>query len=224
MEFNIKRGLRSSPVWPLLSVGSNAIDLLIQRLNAGTDREAEALRELVRDFNQIDDIARTRGFPKVNVFERLPPHRKTYLGFDESSMKRFKKIRAAFKSYRLVPIPAYPQADGWKFHWLHPWGTAPKNARVMQWIYLAVIHDLAAIGKLRRVHECRFCRQWFFGSKIDQGVCSARCREKYWRTSPEGRTKRAAYMRGYRQRVERRRRNALKAAKKVLREGRHTSK
>jgi hypothetical protein len=230
MNDNIKRGLQmSSRVWPLLSVGSNAAGLLIQQLNArnGGD-ETKALQELVRDFNQIDDMARDRGFPLPhahNVFEEFSAHPETHLGFDESTVRRMRKIQAAFMSYQLVPLPAYPQKIGWKFLWIQPWGTASKkrNGRIlMQWVYLAVIHDLAVDGQLRLVRECDFCQRWFFGRKNDQRFCSPNCREKEWRTSPRGRMKRAGYMRRYRQREELANQNALRVAKDVKREGRHS--
>ena len=202
MRYTIKRRLRND-LWPLLSVAPSAVDTLIERLNDGTDREGEELRELVRDFNRIDEIGRTHGFPHVNVYADVL-HPEAYPGFDASSVKRLKKIRAAFRSYRPTPLPAYPQEGGWKFYWLHPWGIG--------WIYLAKIHDFAAAGLLRRVRECDHCSRWFFGRRNDQRFCLDRnCREKHWRTSAAGRATRADYMRGYRQRLKRKEQNSLKA-------------
>jgi|ERR1700683_508728 len=218
MLHDAKRGLRKSAVWPLLSIGPNAIELLIRKLNVGTGRDAKALRELVRDFNELEEIGRTHGFPAVNIFAKFSSHPKAYPGYDESSVKRMKNIQAAFKSYRLIPTPAYPQKEGWKFHWLHPWGTGSNTNRNFRWIVHAVIHDLAVAGRLHRVRECYFCRRWFFGRKDDQKFCLVgNCREKHWRTSAAGRAKRAVYMRRYRQGLKRMRRNVLKAS-----EGRHS--
>jgi hypothetical protein len=222
MEVNMKRGLRRSTVWPLLSFGSGAITDLIKQLNARTGREGEALRELVRDFNQIDDMGRARGFPQVSYVREVFPHSEPHLGFDGPFMKRMKKIQAAYKSYRFVPWPAYPQKDGWKFHFIQPWSTV-SNKSMVGWIFLAVIHDLAVAGQLRRVRECNYCRRWFFGRKDDQKFCPVgNCREKHWRTSAAGRAKRAAYMRRYRQGLGRMNRNALKAANNRKRKGRHS--
>jgi|SRR5271155_2631066 len=220
MQFNTKRGLRYSAVWPLLSVGPNAVELLIRMLNVGTGRDVKALRELVRDFNQLEEIGRTHGFPDVNIFEKFSSHPEAYPGYDRSSVKRMKNIQAAFKSYRLVLIPAYPQKDGWKFHWLHPWGTGSNTNRNFRWVYYTVIHDLAVAGRLRRVRECDFCRRWFLGRRDDQGFCSPSCREKVWRTSPRGRSKRAVYMRRYRQGLKRMKRNLLNASKGLERRNR----
>jgi hypothetical protein len=178
------------------------------------------LREVVRDFNQLEEIGRTHGFPDVNLFENFSSHPEAYPGYDESSVKRMKNIQAAFRSYRLVPTPACPQKDGWKFHWLHPWGTGSNTNRNFRWVYYTVIHDLAVAGRLRWVRECDLCRRWFFGSRDDQNFCSPSCREKDWRTSPRGRTKRAAYMRGYRKRLDRMNRNVRKAAKGLKRRNR----
>ena len=223
MAFTSKRGLRSSAVWPLLSVGPNATDFLIRQLNVGTGRAAKVLRELVRDFNQLEEIGRTHGFPHVNIFKKFSSHPEAYRGYDESSVKLMKKIQAAFGSYRLVPTPAYPQRDGWKFHWLQPWGTGSNPNRSVRWVFHAVIHDLAVAGRLRRVRECDFCRRWFFGRKDDQKFCLVgNCREKHWRTSVAGRAKRAVYMRGYRQREERANKAALAAANDRKRKGRHS--
>jgi hypothetical protein len=205
--------VRISAVWPLLSLGTSAIELLIRQLNGGTGRQSKALRELVRDLNQLEEIGRTHGFPHVDIIEKFSSHPEAYPGYDKSSVKRMKNIQAAFKPYRLVPTPAYPQKDGWKFHWLHPWGTGSNTNRSVRWVFYAVIHDLAVAGRLRWVRECDFCHMWFFGRRDDQGFCSPSCREKVWRTSLRGRTKRAAYMRGYRKRLDRMYRNVLKAAK-----------
>jgi|SRR5580700_8236805 hypothetical protein len=222
MKYNKKRGLRNSIAWPLLSAGPIATEFLIRQLNVGTGGAAKALRELVRDFNQLEEIGRTHGFPDVNIFQKFSSHPEAYPGYDESSVKLMKKLQATFKSYRLVPMPAYPQKDGWKFHWRHPWGTGSNTNRDFRWVFHAVIHDLAVAGRLRRVRECDFCHKWFFGRRDDQGFCSPSCREKDWRTSPRGRTKRAAYMRRYRQGQDRANKNALKAANDRERKGRHS--
>ena len=218
---HIKRRLRQSPVWPLLSSGPGAITDLIKELNTRTGHDGNALRELVRDFNQIDDMGRACGYPQVSYVREEFPHSETHLGFDGPFMKRMKKIQAAYKSYRVVPWPAYPQKDGWKFHWVQPWSTV-SNKSMVRWIFLAVIHDLAVIGQLRRVRECNVCRRWFFARRDDQGFCSPSCREKDWRTSPRGRTKRAAYMRGYRERLDQMDRNVFKAASDRKRKGPHS--
>ena len=219
MRTNTKRGLRSA-VWPLLSFGSGAIKDLIKQLNSGTGREGKALRELVRDFNQMDDICRARGFPHVSYAYRVFPHPEPVLdlGFLGPFVKRMAKIQAAYKSYRVTPWPAYPQKDGWKFHWIRPWTTLSKSS-VPRWVSLSVIHDLAVIGQLRRVRQCDYCHRWFFADRNDQRFCSPICREKDWRTSAAGRTKRAAYMQRYRRGLDRRNRNALKVAKNLKRDG-----
>ena len=207
-----KRGLHKSSVRPLLLSGPGAAKGLIKRLNDGPNGEVEALRRLVRNFNEIDDIARGRGFPEVNYTRREFPPPEVHVDVDLPFVRRMREIQAAYKSYRAVPWPAYPQKDGWKFHWLQPWSTQ-SNKSVERWIYLAIIHDLAVDGHLRLVRECDFCHRWFFARKSDQRFCTdGSCREKDWRTSAAGRAKRAAYMRGYRQREERARQNALKAA------------
>jgi hypothetical protein len=218
-------GLRKGGIW-LLS-DAKAVELLIQQLNARTGREGEALRELVRDFNQIDEMARTRGVPNFrSVFEEFSLHPENQLrqqGFDEASVRRMRKIQAAFRSYRLIPLPAYRQKDGcWKFHWVQPWGTKPNDRRLVQWMFLAVILDLATIGQLRRVRECAHDGRWFFARRDDRRFCPDRdCKEKHWRSSDEGKAKRAGYMRGYRRRLDRMNR-ALKAENDRGQKGSHS--
>jgi hypothetical protein len=134
MKYNEKHGLRNGVAWPLLSVGPNLTDLLIQGLNVGTGREAKVLREVVRDSNPLEEIGRAHGFPDVNIFENFSSHPEAYPGYDESSVKRMKNIQAAFKSYRLVPTSACRQKDGWKFHWLHPWDTGSNTNRNFRWV------------------------------------------------------------------------------------------
>lgn len=62
----------------------------------------------------------------------------------------------------------------------------------------AVLNGAGLIDRLRR---CRVCSRWFYAEHGARLSCSPSCRDKAWRHSPDGRKKRAAYMRGYRQRL-----------------------
>lgn len=221
----MKRGLRSSHIWPLLSTGPSAIRLLLNQLNATGDKEdGVRVREMVRDMNEIDGIVRSKGFP-VSTDAKFSFDLETEwnsLGLGDAVQDRMKRVRATFERFKLRLRPVCPLENGWKFHMMTPWSGDPKKRGLILWTFLSIIHDLALEGRLTQVRECNFCHRWFFGRRNDQGFCSPSCREKDWRTSPRGRTKRAAYMRRYRQREEQRNQNALKTAKDLRREGRRS--
>jgi hypothetical protein len=65
------------------------------------------------------------------------------------------------------------------------------------------LENLGRLGLLHRVRKCRSCGMWLFARFERERFCSPACREKASRTSPEGRQKRAGYMRRYRANLKR---------------------
>jgi hypothetical protein len=58
--------------------------------------------------------------------------------------------------------------------------------------------NLASAGLIHRLRRCRQCTRWFYARVEDHFCCSAQCRERHFRTTPEGKEKRKKYMQRYR--------------------------
>jgi hypothetical protein len=48
------------------------------------------------------------------------------------------------------------------------------------------------------LRQCQTCKKWLLAKRRKQHFCSAKCRDKVYRTSEAGRRKRTEYMRRYR--------------------------
>jgi len=73
------------------------------------------------------------------------------------------------------------------------WPQRDEAARVVR-----AITRLEEQGLWDSLSECSQCGKWLCKSRRRQRFCSPKCREKHFRSSDEGRRKRAAYMRSYR--------------------------
>jgi hypothetical protein len=62
------------------------------------------------------------------------------------------------------------------------------------------IYRLYEEGLLHRLRQCRQCQRWFYAQQERLHFCPmpARCRDAYFRSSPEGKALRAKYMQAYR--------------------------
>jgi hypothetical protein len=220
------RGLQSSDIWPLLSVSPEAAHLLLNQLNAtGEGPDVQAVREMVRNMNEVDRIVRSKGYLTVvnqrvgstvdelamNLEAQLDKH-----GFDKSVLELMTKIRATYEAFSLRLRPVFPMKHGWQFSWMNPWSGDPEQRGLVAWTFLSIIHDFAQAGYLNRVRECKICGKWFFAYRESPRFqfCSDECREKHWRTSPQGKEKRAAFMRNYRSGLKRRKRENLRWSNK----------
>jgi hypothetical protein len=65
------------------------------------------------------------------------------------------------------------------------------------------LENLGRQGLLDRIRHCQFCARWLFARFDREWFCSPACREKAFRTSPEGKRKRRDYMRQYRANLKR---------------------
>jgi DNA-binding phage protein len=159
---------------------SDALDIANSLNSRNTDAEKQAL-ELVRQLKQIEELAEKAGFPEW-------PYKGALRSKTEPVFKSLQKYFKRF-AYEL----SHPTKAGWE-----------ENIRTkVKYMYSALVVFAARRGLLRHIRECTQCGRWFAARRRDQHFCSAKCREKAFRKNPQGRSKRAAYMRGYRARLKR---------------------
>lgn len=60
-----------------------------------------------------------------------------------------------------------------------------------------LITRMLVLRRVQRIRECR-CGTWFFGKRENHMFCSDSCRDKEFRSTPEGKKKRRLYMKRYR--------------------------
>jgi hypothetical protein len=204
-----KRGLRSDHLGPLISFHRGMARHFVRALNA-RDPDVQAIREAVRKLNEIDRRIREKGYPgsesKVGLFDN-PGNLEIELrkrGFDDATRRLLNEIQRELGDFKVTMWPAYPTRSGWKINWMIS-GFAPDSPKLVYWMNKALIHDLAAAGLLRSVRECDFCQDWYFARKGDQRFCKPYCRERYHRSTEEGKAKKAKYMRDRRKREKNRR-------------------
>jgi hypothetical protein len=159
--------------------------------------------QLVRDFNELERLARKKGYP--SSIDDI------YLGrLGERAKELRLHIDKFLSAVELRVLLGMPGKDGWNRHY----DFRPETDQ--QIYHLAgFILDAAFSGQLAKVTECQTCRKWFAAWKQDHQYCSERCRQKYFRSTPEGKAKWAASMRRYRAALKRRDMNRLKAAKRA---------
>lgn len=198
------RGLRS--LYPKRKV---AFGFLLKRLNATEENaDARAVREIVRVMNEIDRIMGFKGYFTI-------PVKRVRSAIEERARRDASKAVTVLMTklqmlYRRFPIrlePGLPRTHEWRF------GLGKnKLTYAPELLCVLVIRDLAEDGRLTRVRECDICRRWFFAhcDSPKFRFCSDGCREKHWRSTPEGKRKRALFARKYRRKVKDGEREALK--------------
>ena len=79
------------------------------------------------------------------------------------------------------------------------------------------IHQIIRLTEARLIHRVRECRcgNWFLAKRDNHKSCSDACRQDAYRTTPEGREKRSAAQRRYRQRQKHEAEAALRKAKTI---------
>ena len=226
MRKRTSRGLPTNTIWALLSTSPGAARLLLSQLNAtGESADVQAVREMVRNMNEVDRIVRLKGYPSIvkervgSTIDELAMNLEAQLdkrGFDKSVLALMTKIRNTYESFNLKLRPVFPLKDGWHFSWMNPWSDDPEQRGLIAWTCFSIIHDFAHAGYLSRVRECKICGEWFFAhyDSFRFRFCSDECREKHWRATPQGKAKRAAFMRKYREGLKRRKREELRWSNK----------
>jgi len=159
------------------------------------------LAPYIRLINACDDIFRNHGYPTIDC--RWDPDFAALLEPKADVLvKKLWRMRAS-GSMRL----GLPNRKGWT-----PKVQGISLGRLHYWI--SMVDWLAMSGHLRRVRECRLCVQWFRAHRADQRFCSGACKEKYFRSSPQGKAARRDYMRNYRARDKKRTERELENVRK----------
>jgi len=213
MVRSLKRGL---PRWDesptVFHVGRSWAESLVRALNGGRgDRKVEGVRQLVRDINECDRLLAGRGYPRATRRDELPELRIGECGEQVEAL--MERIDEAYKKLLCQPKLLCPTKSGW----IGEWEYRTPNGRTVTGptqIWLAAVYGLAVGGLLGQVRECKACKRWLFARRKDQRFCSGGCREKDYRSSQEGRAKRTAYMRRYRNGLRRRDEENLRVARK----------
>jgi hypothetical protein len=205
------RRLRPRTVFPLMPGDPEGIKLLLLDLN-DEDENSKVIRERVRNMNEVDRAIERNPRAKFSNlhYSMVRPDRKQRKelienGFDNSFIERMGAIQS--ECYKVDMRAMYPIEGRWQLSWGFPLPetrTSGVNRFVLS-ASLAIIHDLAAKGLLRRVRECSTCGRWFYAYRPGRRYrfCSVACRDKNSRQTPQGRARRAKYMRDYRRREER---------------------
>jgi len=158
--------------------------------------------QLLQDLSDLDRLAAKSGYAKSLRESRDAELRKIVNPI-------FSRIDRYCEDFIYGLRLDLPGEAGWTKEYILP-RSVQGNPEAEAYLFGLWILEAAFNGSLRRVLRCPNCRRWFKGLRKDHKYCSGKCREKAFRRSSEGRTKRAAYMRRYRAGLKRRDRENLK--------------
>jgi hypothetical protein len=85
----------------------------------------------------------------------------------------------------------------------------------LAWRCLETLVECANRGELGKFRECPMCKRWFFARTLDHKCCTARCRQRLYASTPEGRKKRAEDMRKFRAREKKNERRQAEYLEKL---------
>jgi hypothetical protein len=184
-----KRGLQVSGFIGI----DNWDEVLVQKLNKPRSGDDSEVVILVRNMVYLEALARRCHYPEgisVRIYDGE---------FGQHAVKALKYVQRFFVRRNYSPILDEPRASGWEELYRVPkkYCDSVKNFGDLHWLPLAIL-KAATEGQISRIRECRFCQKWFLAKRVRQAYCSAGCRQQAFRATPEGKRKRAAYMRAYR--------------------------
>jgi hypothetical protein len=133
-------------------------------------------------------------FNPDSEYEELPADfRSAHEGYCDRLNALFRRVRfAPGPSVRTVEVGRRRRLWDWKLtvRGRHLW--VPVRMHVMD------VLNLANDGLLHRLRRCQQCTRWFYAKAEKQLFCCGACRERQFRTTPEGRERRRLYMQHYR--------------------------
>ncbi len=167
-------------------------------------RRVHQVTQLIEDIHEADRIAARTSYSIDAKPKMLPGERRYRL------KELLDRIEIVGSKARVSVHLFYPSKNGWHSGWKY-WGPGNRRVRDIQLLFdIQRVCDLASAGLIRRVRRCQLCSLWYVARRNHQEFCTARCRERSFRSSKQGRTARAAYMRRYRAGLRRRDRENLK--------------
>jgi hypothetical protein len=180
---------------------------LVAYMNARHGRPGfDRLEHVVHAINKIDRLARIAGYPDASM---------SCAKFGDEAQRLKSSLVDRFTSeFQFVVGLRAPRARGWSQSYKFFPNASPHKS--MKSLYLGgiFIYEAACRGFLRRIHQCSICGKWFVMKFETHKSCSERCRVKSFRSSAEGKARRARYMREYRAREKRRDAAILRAVQK----------
>jgi hypothetical protein len=189
MFYSSKRGLH---ITGFIGI-DNWAEVLVGKLNALPKQGTSEVVMLVRNMIYLEALARRCHYPKqisVRIYDGE---------FGQDAIKALNYVQHFFVKRNYSPILEEPRAGGWEELYRVPakYRDSIINFDDLHWLPLAIL-KAATGGQLSRIRECRYCQKWFLSKRARQAYCSPGCRQRAFRATPQGRKKRAAYMRAYR--------------------------
>jgi len=208
MPFVPKRRLRLRGLGPFeaLESAESLVDYLNSRQGVPKFEEVEWMAVAM---NRLDRLVGNTGYA-LGTYSKI---RKGKFGKEAQQLTRI--IDGLVREYPISVGLGAPWPNGWRrLYTYFPHAYGRRSGIDRTYLGKVFILDAAFQGFLRRIAQCPSCRKWFVIKRVDQKFCSAKCREKAFRTTDEGKAKRAAYMRSYRETLRRMTSGSIRAAKK----------
>jgi len=139
-------------------------------------RTTKRFAKLVGDLLELDQILSARTEP---VFSK--DAKTGAMQPDEAISRRVKEINRQLRRYKFSPSIEL-DGNGWSFDLWHTW---PINVDPPEWWVVEFAMELARVGQISRVRRCSDCGNWYFARFAHQRFCTARCRERAFRSSDE---------------------------------------
>jgi hypothetical protein len=182
-----KRGLHTT----LFREIDNWAEVLVDQLNR--KKCEDEVVTLLRYLIYVEELAKRCRYPEgisVRIYDGE---------FGEHAVKALKYVQHFFVKRNYSPILEEPRASGWDEVYRVPakYHESLRNLGDLYWLPLAIL-KAATEGQLSRIRECSYCQKWFLSKRRRQSYCSPGCRQQAFRATPDGKRKRAAYMRTYR--------------------------
>jgi hypothetical protein len=161
---------------------------------------AVAIEQLVRDMNAVEAYARSVGYPEYFLYMGALGGKR----MSNDLRDRLRRTQSFFDKLRITLYPQQPGKHGWtSAYFVASLDRKSDDAKDVIRVVGFLIWKLGLQAELWRVRECRHCGTWFAAKKSDNIFCVAKCCEKAFRTTPQGRAKRKMYMKRYRANVKR---------------------
>ena len=134
-------------------------------------------------------------FNADSEYKELPP------AFRSAYERYCDRLNTFFKRVRFAPGPSVRTVEVGRRRRLWDWKLIVNGRSLWVTVRQKVMDtlDLANDGLLYRLRRCQQCTLWFYAKAEKQLFCCGACRERHFRTTPEGREKRKLYMRHYRE-------------------------
>lgn len=145
------------------------------------DLSSDEAKKLALDFKE-----KRLGPALVNGEYIFASDRRTVLAL---AVMRLNSRLAKYLSYPYVRLETKGK---WKGRWELQRESPSFSGDIVHQIVSLAEHDL-----LKRVRECKQCKDWFYANRIMKQFCSKKCAKLHWNTSPNGKAALRPYMREY---------------------------